>query len=299
MSATAPCVWATARVANLAWSHCTHPTTVDTIVSGDIQTNGCFECESVAAILTTMRQQRPSLLVDIGGNIGMYTAAAATQGHRVHTYEPVPTNAARIRETLRRNRLEQRVTLYEACLGPAPGWAALGKNATNQGGIRHELVASGADPGADRHLVPVVSLDTQPPPPADLNVFIKMDIEGSECGGELLRRRGPRRWAATSARHTSTTPTSESLARGRVSHVRPQARGRRSRSAEREAGGGAAGAAGIRHTFTVIRRLAKKPIGHRGPNKAQRQRGQSVAKRENHGENHERCHSGSKKMTST
>lgn len=132
MSATAPCVWATARVANLAWSHCTHPTTVDTIVSGDIQTNGCFECESVAAILTTMRQQRPSLLVDIGGNIGMYTAAAATQGHRVHTYEPVPTNAARIRETLRRNRLEQRVTLYEACLGPAPGWAALGKNATNQ-----------------------------------------------------------------------------------------------------------------------------------------------------------------------
>ena len=79
MSATAPCVWATARVANLAWSHCTHPTTVDTIVSGDIQTNGCFECESVAAILTTMRQQRPSLLVDIGGNIGMYTAAAATQ----------------------------------------------------------------------------------------------------------------------------------------------------------------------------------------------------------------------------
>jgi FkbM family methyltransferase len=144
--------------------------------------NGCFECESVAAILTTMRQQRPSWLVDIGGNIGMYTAAAATQGHRVHTYEPVPTNAARIRETLRRNRLEQRVTLYEACLGPAPGWAALGKNATNQGGIRHELVASGADPGADRHLVPVVSLDTQPPPPADLNVFIKMDIEGSECG---------------------------------------------------------------------------------------------------------------------
>ena len=181
-SELAPCVWATARVANLAWSHCTHPTTVDTIVSGDIQTSGCFECESVAAILATMRQQRPSLLVDVGGNIGMYTAAAATQGHRVHTYEPVPTNAARIRETLRRNRLEQRVTLYEACLGPAPGWAALGQNTTNQGGIRHELVASGADPGADRHLVPVVSLDTQPPPPADLNVFIKMDIEGSECG---------------------------------------------------------------------------------------------------------------------
>ena len=76
--ATLSCVWATARVANTSWYMCTYPAQLDKYVSGPIQRSGCWlECEDVLWMQTVLRRFPNSQLLDVGGNIGFYTLAAA------------------------------------------------------------------------------------------------------------------------------------------------------------------------------------------------------------------------------
>ena len=61
--------------------------------------------------------------------------------------------------------------------------------------MRH-AVFSGSATSRGVHVVPIFTLDTQPRPPPGLSVFIKMDIEGSECvaiegGWCVLSRESP------------------------------------------------------------------------------------------------------------
>ena len=82
--ATLSCVWATARVANTSWYMCTYPAQLDKYVSGPIQRSGCWlECEDVVWMQTVLRHFPNSQLLDVGGNIGFYTLAAAAVGSQL------------------------------------------------------------------------------------------------------------------------------------------------------------------------------------------------------------------------
>jgi hypothetical protein len=62
-------------------------------------------------LLTLSQAGGDTVVVDIGGNIGVYTLAAASQGHRVHVFEPVPLHVLMIQQSLRMNALDDLVTL--------------------------------------------------------------------------------------------------------------------------------------------------------------------------------------------
>lgn len=92
------CVWAQARVASVSWQMCTYPRSVDRWVSTAVQRTGCWlECRDVEWMLEVLSKAAQSHdpgrasdaeLLDIGGNIGFYTLAAAAAGHRVNVFEP-------------------------------------------------------------------------------------------------------------------------------------------------------------------------------------------------------------------
>ena len=79
-----------------------------------------------------------SLLLDLGSNLGMYTTAAAANGYSVLAFEPVPSNAARLLATTRRNaHMAMRVRLATMCVSEDQTVCQIGTSLTNQGGTRH------------------------------------------------------------------------------------------------------------------------------------------------------------------
>jgi len=119
---------------------------------------------------------RPGWVVaDVGGNIGVFAAWAATHGARVHAFEPNAGPYARLLRTVRANKLQ--VTARPVAVGARRGWATLTSHemSTPLGTI----VTTGA--GLP---VPVVTLDKElaDVPHIDL---LKIDTEGSEV--DVLR----------------------------------------------------------------------------------------------------------------
>jgi FkbM family methyltransferase len=117
---------------------------------------------------------RPGMIcVDVGANIGFYTAELARRvgpSGRVFAFEPDPTNAAMIR----RRRLGPQAILHEAAVGDEPGETAL--YLSDDLNVDHRTYPTGS---ARRQLrVSRVSLDEVL---GDAEVdFVKMDIQGHE-----------------------------------------------------------------------------------------------------------------------
>ena len=89
------CVWTNAHVGRTSWRMCVYGSH-DLDISNSIRRHGCYECAMVGRMLATLRrqEQEPRVkLVDLGGNIGTYTLAAAAAGFDVDVFEPVPDNA--------------------------------------------------------------------------------------------------------------------------------------------------------------------------------------------------------------
>jgi hypothetical protein len=58
-----------------------------------------------------------SILIDIGGNLGMYSLVAAAIGHAAHVIEAVPLNSLMLDASIRRNHFGNLATLYPTALG--------------------------------------------------------------------------------------------------------------------------------------------------------------------------------------
>jgi FkbM family methyltransferase len=125
---------------------------------------------------------RPSdeVIVDAGANIGLFTCwAAARNPHaRIVAVEPSERNFNRLREHVRLNRLDSRVTALPVALSATTGtvWLAECSSASQ---MRH--VAPSESAGAEA--TPAVSLaELLERLPYDRIDFLKVDIEGSEYG---------------------------------------------------------------------------------------------------------------------
>ncbi len=117
------------------------------------------------------------LVVDVGANIGVFTALAATRGARVHAFEPNPGPYDRLLRTVRANKLHANVAARPVAVGARRGWATLTSHeaSTPLGTI---MTAGAGLP------VLVVTLDEElaDVPHIDL---LKIDTEGSEA--DILR----------------------------------------------------------------------------------------------------------------
>ena len=115
----------------------------------------------------------PDLVVDGGGNIGLFTltAAALYPRARIRTCEPVPWNLAQIRKHLEQNQMS--TELLEVCIGGHPRCIPFYCREANQ---------SSFDPGkpyASEMEVPVMTLAEITQGDAQ-RILIKLDIEGME-----------------------------------------------------------------------------------------------------------------------
>jgi FkbM family methyltransferase len=127
----------------------------------------------VIEMLRALKEHENSTLLDIGGNIGYYTLAAASAGHAVNAFEPVPLNAAMMQQSIERNHFDK-VSLHTSALSSNSGELSMGLSKTNQGGVHH-----GGSRGSVT-MLPSMYLDSVLPPETR-PVYIKIDIEGGEC----------------------------------------------------------------------------------------------------------------------
>jgi FkbM family methyltransferase len=89
-----------------------HDTDKDRFVSKDIEEKGCFECDILQAAMNALKSTPDSVLVDIGGNIGLYSLTAAAMGRQSYTFEPAKVNYGRICQSIAANPgFEQRMTI--------------------------------------------------------------------------------------------------------------------------------------------------------------------------------------------
>lgn len=184
----ANCVWAIARAGTATWTMCTYPKAVDRWISAAIQTTGCFalECDDVLWMLGVMRRWPHSELLDLGGNIGFYSLAAAADGHSVVVFEPSPDNVVHLLASARANSFRN-VRVFSLCVSDTTGPCELGGHRDNQGALLHSIGSSAGSfrsrpTGWRRGLVTTMAVRVDDVlPPRVLPTFLKMDIEGGEC----------------------------------------------------------------------------------------------------------------------
>lgn len=167
------CFWKIAAVLNFKWEMCLYSKKEDKYVSGGIHDTGAWEKDMVVFMLKTMQEYPNSTLLDIGGNIGYYTLAAASAGFHVNVFEPVPANAAMIQQSISKNRFEN-IKLHTTALGSNVKEIGMGLSKSNQGGVRHDSRTKSFT------ILPSMVLD-ELLAPEGRPVYIKIDIEGGEC----------------------------------------------------------------------------------------------------------------------
>ena len=176
----------------MTWRMCTHAS-ADRFISSSIQRHGCFECTEIRRLLATLRRNSSTLLLDLGGNIGMHSLAAAAHGHDAIVFEPVPDNVALMLASVRANNFHGRIHVFPLCVGATGGQGChLGTHFRNQGKLEHRIYSEpqmGADLTFPKQMswqrstlvtsVAVTVDDFVTPPRRPL--LIKMDVENTEC----------------------------------------------------------------------------------------------------------------------
>jgi FkbM family methyltransferase len=142
---------------------------------------GQYEQREIAFARSVLR--RGDVAIDVGAHIGFFTIefaqAVGPEGH-VYAFEPLPSNAALLEQSIRENRYDSRVRLESAAVGDRSGTATLryAARSLNTGGA---FLSDGSVEGLgalSSSTVPVVKLDDYAARrPVRL---IKMDVEGAE-----------------------------------------------------------------------------------------------------------------------
>jgi len=128
-----------------------------------------YEKEEIAAFCASITKD--CVVLDVGANIGLYTMLAAKRGAKVFAIEADPLNAALLRNNVRLNGFEDRVTILEMAATNVEETLPLYRTLPRVGesNIVRKGVLSGNVQGR-----PIDSLDLPP------LAVCKMDIEGAE-----------------------------------------------------------------------------------------------------------------------
>ena len=172
------------------------------VISRSINQEGCFECLILFSLLNALKKSPDASLIDIGGNIGMYSLYAASYGHNAITFEPMKINQEKICQSILSNiHFQDRITLIGAATSDSSAskyvdfntkgfkQAIAKKGDLNYGsGIVKEFHSeNNAPPPGDRgvhyaHSLTIDSLQgTKHLPQPGSHIVLKVDVEGSEC----------------------------------------------------------------------------------------------------------------------
>ncbi len=143
------------------------------------------------AWLSSRREAEPFVL-DLGGNIGLFSlqAARTRPSSRIVSFEPGPPNCRIYRMNLLANpELARNIDLREAAVAGATGEAVWNFDAENPGGS--SLAGNGAETSRSLHVKLVSFADCVAMAPGDI-ALVKMDIEGAEW--DVLAKTPPEVW---------------------------------------------------------------------------------------------------------
>jgi len=159
------------------------------VISGNIAFTGFYEWDLSRRIVGHAR--RGGLLVDVGANMGYFSLlwAGTNPTGRVVAVEASPRNIGLLRNNVKQNRLEDRITVIPHAAGDHAGSITFDAGPAEQtgwGGISR-------GPSANTITVPMVRIDEELRG-TDIEV-LKIDVEGSDtlvllgCEGLLKERR--------------------------------------------------------------------------------------------------------------
>ena len=160
-------------------------------VSRFIYENGCWECHHLRDMLGALRAYGPnSYLLDVGGNIGMWTLAAAAANHQTFTMEPSRENYEQICKTVNKNQFHNRIHLMTIAATSVPATTfTLNIPRNNKGGTSVVVAATATgtnktdlDSDSDTKITTTIqgfSIDSLNLP-LDRPVVMKIDVEGHE-----------------------------------------------------------------------------------------------------------------------
>lgn len=137
---------------------------------------GKFEIEETALITRLLDQV--DVFVDIGANLGYYTCLALQHGKRVVAVEPQQQNLRCLYRNIMANGFEERAEVFPLALSAKPGLLTL----FGASGPSASLVKGWAGYSSDyKQTVPASTLDNVLGVRfADMQLFIKVDVEGAE-----------------------------------------------------------------------------------------------------------------------
>jgi FkbM family methyltransferase len=132
------------------------------------------------------------VVLDVGANVGLFTAAASLDNHGtpVHALEPLPSNFQILEEVVRHNRLPD-VRLHELALSDTPGRGTLYVPRAGAANTRDASIVEDFRDDCDAIDVPVTTLDAFAEDHGLAGIdLIKIDVESAEylvlAGGEKV-----------------------------------------------------------------------------------------------------------------
>lgn len=167
---------------------CTHDPEVDTVISSHLHKYGFWGAPDEFMVLLSMgpcTEERPYML-DIGGNIGLFTLMGAEKGCHVLTFEPLAENNHRMASSLIANGYWDRVILFKHAVGKFFTSVNIGFRPSNPGSSGINLGGSKSEKVRQITIDGLLMGDKRPsfpgwsgPPlqPSRIN-FIKVDTEG-------------------------------------------------------------------------------------------------------------------------
>lgn len=170
---------------------CIHDVFQDEFISVDIKHNGVWQPLLSNFLIKILSDSPESTFIDIGSNIGYFSALAAFSHHYTIAIEPIPQNIELLYCTVVRNKLLDRITIISNPVADSHYQVTLRRGGSNQGdGIIEKGVkeCSGACPPTSNtitlnDLTPLVNSQKN-----KHSVIMKIDAQGFEIkilkGGE-------------------------------------------------------------------------------------------------------------------
>ena len=149
-------------------------------VSKAIFREGCFECDLLSRLLNTLMVYDDAILLDVGGNIGMWSLTAAAAGHTTYTIEPFPENYKRIcKSAVMNHPFVERVHVLAMAATDKQSTFRIDVPKRNMGGGRVKEVDFKGTVEDETTVVQGFTIDSLNLP-TDRPVVLKLDVEGHE-----------------------------------------------------------------------------------------------------------------------
>lgn len=155
----------------------------DEVMSKLLLEHGCMECAFLNMTMRLLQKHPDAYLIDIGGNLGLFSLAAAASKRHVYTFEPFRHNYQRICASIALNpTFEEYVHLQTNALSdvPAKMQVYFGHGKYNYGALVVAPLSN--DTKGKPEEVEALQLDSLGHLfPRNRPVVIKVDVEGSDC----------------------------------------------------------------------------------------------------------------------